>query len=98
MTDSEMPTTFVVAYFGDAVSNEAIAHLSAHADVSVVAVVFDFGQRASLSALRASALAAGAVRCHALDVRDAYARDVVFRAARDVESMEALRERTSAFV
>ena len=68
----------VVACFGDAPSTAAIQQLSASADV--IAVALDFGGRVSLGDMRETALAAGAVRCHALDVREEFARECLLPA------------------
>jgi argininosuccinate synthase len=75
----------VVACFGDAVSAATIERLAASADV--IAVALDFGGVVSLSDMRDTALAAGAIRCHALDVREAFARE---------ELLPALHARTFA--
>ena len=63
----------MVACFGDAQSANTIQQLAASADV--IAVALDFGGVVSLSDMRDTALAAGAIRCHAFDVREEFARD-----------------------
>jgi argininosuccinate synthase len=59
-------------------SAEVIRELAVTADV--VAVALDFGGAVSLNEMRDLALAAGAVRCHALDVREEFAREAVLPA------------------
>ena len=66
----------VFAYCGEDDALRAIA-AAARQDNEVVAVAFDLGQGRSLSVLRDLALAAGAVRCHALDLREEFLRDHV---------------------
>jgi argininosuccinate synthase len=70
----------VVACFGDQASADRITELSATSEV--IAVAFDFGGAVSLAATCDVALAAGATRCHALDVREEFARDVLLPAIR----------------
>jgi argininosuccinate synthase len=70
----------VVGYFGDRGSLASIVRVSAARDVDVVTVAFDLGGSTSLGGLRDEALAAGAVRCHALDAREEFAREVLFLA------------------
>jgi argininosuccinate synthase len=71
-----MTNRVVLAYFGDVQSSQAIAHVAGSGG-EAVAVVLDLGGPAPLKSLRESALAAGALRCHALDVRDEFIRDVL---------------------
>lgn len=71
----------VVACFGDQESAAAIGRLLARG-VDVIAVAFDFGGAVSLTDMRDLALAAGAVRCHALDVREEFAREILVPASR----------------
>jgi argininosuccinate synthase len=70
----------VVACFGDQDSTAAIQALARRA--KVIAVALDLGGAVSLNDMRDIAVAAGAVRCHALDVREEFAREVVRAAAR----------------
>ena len=73
-------TKVVVACLGDQESTAAIQHWAARGDV--IAVAFDFGGAVSLNAMRELAVAAGAVRCHALDVREEFAREILVPASR----------------
>jgi argininosuccinate synthase len=73
-----MTNRTVVACFGDAHSSATIEQLAATGDV--VAVAFDFGGPTTLSVMRDAALAAGALRCHALDVREEFARECLLPA------------------
>ncbi|HUE90265.1 MAG TPA: argininosuccinate synthase domain-containing protein [Vicinamibacterales bacterium] len=75
-----MMSKVVVACFGDPDSARVIAELASRAEV--IAVAFDFGGAVSLSDMRDLALAAGAARCHALDVREEFAREVLVPASR----------------
>ena len=72
----------VLAYCGHQDALTAISNAAAQPDVDVIAVVCDLGQGTSLNALRDCALAAGAVRCHALDLREEFLRDHVVPALR----------------
>jgi argininosuccinate synthase len=67
----------VVGYFGDRSSLASTVRASAARGVDVVAVAFDLGGKTALSGLRDDALSLGAMRCHALDVREDFARDVI---------------------
>lgn len=71
----------VLAYCGHAGQLAAIARAAADGH-AVVAVACDLDGATSLNELREQALAAGAARCHALDLRDAYLRDHVVPALR----------------
>jgi argininosuccinate synthase len=73
-------TKVVVACFGDRTSTATIAQWATSAEV--IAVAFDFGGAVSLNDMRDLAVAAGAVRCHALDVREEFAREILVPAAR----------------
>jgi argininosuccinate synthase len=66
---------------GDHASFALIEQMTASAEV--VAVAMDFGGTVSLSDLRDLALAAGARRCHALDVREEFLRECVLPAMRE---------------
>ena len=74
-----MTDRIVFAYFGDEESAASIARARA-AWREVIAVAFDIGACRSLNQLRLSALAAGATKCHALDVREDFLREVVMPA------------------
>jgi argininosuccinate synthase len=68
----------VAACFGDEHSVETIRQLAMTAEV--IAVALDFGGVASLGAMRDLALSAGALRCHALDVREEFACEALLPA------------------
>jgi argininosuccinate synthase len=57
-----------------------VQQLANSAKTQVIAVALDLGSGVGLRALRESALVAGAVRCHAIDVRESFARDCVLPA------------------
>jgi argininosuccinate synthase len=80
-----MSKRVVVACFGDTESAALIHQLAQGADV--IAVALDFGGAVSLTAMRETALAAGATRCHAFDVREEFAREAL---------LPALKSRTFA--
>lgn len=63
---------FVIGFFGDAASLRLLAAARAARHATAVAVVLDIGDGARLGELRDAALAAGAARCHALDVREEF--------------------------
>jgi len=67
----------VLAYAGGLASSVAIAWLTEMRGLDVVTVTLDIGQGRDLAELRARALACGAVRAHAIDARDDFARDVL---------------------
>ena len=67
----------VLAYSGGRQSSAAIQWLADTYGAEVVTVTLDFGQGDDLAAVRARALAEGAVRSHVLDVREAFARDYI---------------------
>jgi argininosuccinate synthase len=73
-------TKVVMACFGDRESTAAIQQWAQEAEV--IAVAFDFGGAVSLNDMRDLAVAAGAVRCHALDVREEFAREIIVPASR----------------
>lgn len=96
-----MATHLLTASFGDEASNQQISRLAGTPDTTLIAVAIDIGGGPSLSEIRASALAAGAARCHALDVRDDFVRAVVLPSAKsgDVVSRNASYDtRAAAFV
>jgi argininosuccinate synthase len=79
-----MVTRVVVACCGDLNSFETITRESQRGGTEVVAVAIDLGTGELLTGLKEAALAAGAVRCHSLDLREEFARDVILPAAREV--------------
>ena len=68
-----MRPRIVLAYSGGVTATAAIRWLI-ETGADVVAVTLDLGQRDNLVEVRDRALAAGAIRCHVLDARDAFAR------------------------
>jgi argininosuccinate synthase len=87
-----MSRRVVLAWFGDRHSMAALAAASRRTDVEAIAVVFDIGRGPSLAGLKDAALACGAVKCHALDVREEFAREVTIRAFQE-DLSEGLRPR-----
>ena len=67
----------VLAYGGDLATSVAIPWLAETCGLEVVTITLDIGQGRDLAELRARALACGAVRAHAIDARDDFARDVL---------------------
>ncbi len=89
----------VMACFGDQKSTAAIEQWAMSADV--IAVAFDFGGAVSLNDMRDLAVAAGAVRCHALDVREEFAREILVPASRAglvTDPVAAIRGLAAPFV
>lgn len=72
-----MADRIVVAYFGDRGALTSTVRAAAAKGIEVVAVAFDLGGKTPLSGLRDDALSAGAGRCHALDAREEFAREVI---------------------
>ena len=72
-----MPSRIVVAYSGTLNSSIAVAWLKERHGGEVIAVTLDVGQGRELSQIRERAMAAGANRCHVLDVREEFVRDFV---------------------
>jgi len=70
----------VLAFSGGLETSVAIPWLKERYGAEVVAVTLDLGQGGVLEEVRDRALAAGAVRAHVLDVRDAFAADFIVRA------------------
>ena len=70
----------VLAYSGGLDTSVAIPWLAEKYGAEIVAVTMDLGQGTELEDVRDRALAAGAVRAHVLDVREAFARDYVLPA------------------
>ena len=77
MKRTVMRERVVLAYAGDLASSAAIPWLIETHAADVVTVSLDIGQGRDLGALRGRALACGAVRAHAIDARDDFARDVL---------------------
>jgi argininosuccinate synthase len=69
-------------FSGGSASTPAIRWLIDRRGVDVVAVVLDLQQGRELDGIRERALAAGATRCHVLDMVDAFARDIVWPVVR----------------
>ena len=67
----------VLAYDGGLAASAAIPWLTETHGVEVTTISLDIGQGRDLAELRARALACGAVRAHAIDARDEFARDVL---------------------
>src|SRR5262245_42900130 len=67
----------VVGYFGNRSALESSVQAARDTGMEVIAVVLDLGAGGALAGWRDEALLAGAVRCHALDVREEFAKDVV---------------------
>ena len=70
----------VLAYSGGLDTSVAIPWLAEHYGAEVIAVTLDLGQGRELEQIRERAIAAGAGRCHVLDVRDDFARDFILPA------------------
>jgi argininosuccinate synthase len=70
----------VLGYSGGLDTSVAIPWLAEKFKAEVVAVVLDLGQGPTLVEVRERALAAGAVRCHVLDVREEFVRDFMLPA------------------
>ena len=89
----------VVACFGDEQSIAAIGRLAG--DAEVIAVAFDLCGAAKLRDVCETALAAGAARCHALDVREEFAREALLPALRSgvvVASPDAIARLAAPFI
>lgn len=95
-----MQQRIVVAYLGDAVAATTIERLAARSDVEVIAVAFDLGHSRPLTQLHDEALAYGAARCHAFDVREAFAIDVILPPLRALtpDVPAAIEERAREFI
>jgi argininosuccinate synthase len=70
----------VLAYSGGLDTSVAIPWLKEKYNAEIIAVTLDLGQGRELTQIRERALAAGAVRCHVLDVREEFARDYILPA------------------
>jgi argininosuccinate synthase len=57
-----------------------IQRMAESGDTEVIAVAFDLGYEVALRELHDAAVAAGAVRCHAFDVREQFTRDCILPA------------------
>lgn len=75
-----MTDRIVLAYAGGLRASAAIPWLVGAYGAEVVTLTMDLGQGCDLEEIRDLALAAGAVRAHVLDVREAFARDFVLPA------------------
>ena len=73
-------TRIVLAYSGGLDTSVAIPWLKEKYGAEVIAVTLDLGQGRELNQIRERAMAAGAVRCHVLDVREEFARDYILPA------------------
>ena len=73
-------TRIVLAYSGGLDTSVAIPWLKEKHGAEVVAVTLDLGQGGELNQIRERAMAAGASRCHVLDVREEFARDYILPA------------------
>ena len=72
-----MSTRVVLAYSGGLKASAAIPSLIETHRAQVIALALDLGQGDDLAEVRQRALAAGAVRCHVVDAREEFARDVI---------------------
>jgi argininosuccinate synthase len=70
----------VLAYSGGLDTSVAIPWLRETYSAEVIAVTLDLGQGRELAQIRERAVAAGALRCHVLDVREEFARDYILPA------------------
>ena len=75
-----MSQRIVLAYSGGLDTSVAIPWLKERHGAQVVAVALDLGQGRELNQIRERAMAAGAARCHVLDVREEFARDYILPA------------------
>jgi argininosuccinate synthase len=73
-------TRIVLAYSGGLDTSVAIPWLKEKHGAEVIAVTLDLGQGGELNQIRERAMAAGASRCHVLDVREEFARDYILPA------------------
>ena len=70
----------VLAYSGGLDTSVAIPWLKEKYGAEVIALTLDLGQGCELNQIRERAMAAGAKRCHVLDVREEFARDYILPA------------------
>ncbi len=75
-----MHNRIVLAYSGGLDTSVAIPWLRETCGAEVIAATLDLGQGRELNQIRERAMAAGAMRCHVLDVREEFARDYVLPA------------------
>ena len=75
-------TRVVLAFAGTPEDTCAIPWLAAQHDAEVIAVTLDIGQERDPGTTRDRALAAGALRAHVVEAREAFARDCVLPAVR----------------
>jgi argininosuccinate synthase len=75
-----MKQRIVLAYSGGLKASVATAWLAETHEAEVVAMALDLGQGDDMVEVRDRAVAAGALRCHVLDVREEFARDFVIPA------------------
>jgi argininosuccinate synthase len=75
-----LPDKIVLAYSGGLETSAAIPWLKEQYHAEVIAVTLDLGQGRELTQIRERAMAAGAIRCHVLDVRDEFAHQYVLPA------------------
>src|SRR5688572_25083992 len=73
-------TKIVLAYSGGLDTSVAIPWLKDTHAADVVAVTLEMGQGEELNQIRERGMAAGAIRCHVLDVREEFARDYILPA------------------
>jgi argininosuccinate synthase len=76
----KVPQKIVLAYSGGLDTSVAIPWLRENRGADVIAVALDLGQGRELNQIRERAMAAGAIRCHVLDVREEFARDYILPA------------------
>jgi argininosuccinate synthase len=72
----------IVVPFTTVDASHAVAALAARPSVEIVAVAVDVGQAPALDELRDAALASGAVRCHAFELRERLAQRFLWPALR----------------
>ena len=70
----------VLSYSGGLDTSVAIPWLKEKYGADIIAVTLDLGQGRELNQIRERAMAAGAIRCHVLDVREEFARDYILPA------------------
>ncbi|MDH4064607.1 MAG: argininosuccinate synthase [Acidobacteriota bacterium] len=73
-----MTERIVLAFSGGASSTAVLSRLADRPGADVVAVAVALGQGRELEGIRERALAAGARRCHVLDLEEAFARELVW--------------------
>lgn len=100
MTSLGTEQRIVVAFLGDDHTIQTLQRLAAQPGVDVVAVAFDLSGHRSLTSLHDAALAHGARRCHAFDVREAFAVDVILPVLRAMAPnvTEAIEAQAGRFI